>query len=346
MKTQVTNGPASVRCKTLSVCLAIALLASCTPVKKGYEIHTGDLTCDEANRLVYDSLVDMKLRVTTFRPAKPGQPGIVRTEPGPGSSSSGGDVSIRCESDGVHVVSSQSGLSLQDQQFERGVFLGVTGRAGLQVERDGRRSTGRVVKKSAAAPPAQPTAGTKGSSSSSAAAPVPTAAPPPPEPKEVGIVVRLEPLQGFATLLDFEADLSAAGILPVKVSITNGTKRAYEFDPRDIVLRKAGSRDRAKGLTASQAISLLESKNREVLGQGQAQDTGDTGPADPRAPSSLGDVRAAADIMSDRALRGSRLAPGAESSGFIYFPAANYDRARITMIDAATGETEGFLVEF
>lgn len=341
MNERVTNGPVPVRYRVLGVSLVIALSASCAPVKKGYEIHTGDLTCDEANRLVYDTLVDMKLRVTTFRPAKPGQPGLVRTEPEPGSSSPGGDVKIRCESDGVHVVSSQSGLSLQDQQFERGVFLGVTGRAGLHVEREGRRSTGRVAKPKAEAPPQA--AGASGSNTTAPPAARPAR---PPEEKEVGIVVRLKRLQGFATVLDFEADLSAAGILPVKVSITNGTNRAYEFDPRDIVLRKAGSRDRAKGLTATEAIALLERKNREVLGHGQAQDSEETGPADPRAASSLGDVRAAADIIRDRALRGSRLVPGAESSGFLYFPAANYDRARITMIDAATGETEGFLVEF
>jgi hypothetical protein len=346
MKKSATNGRTPARYKALSACLAIALSASCAPpVKRGYEIHTGDLTCDEANRLVYDSLVDMKLRVTTFRPAKPGKPGLIRTEPEAGSSSPGGEVKIRCESDGVHVVASQSGLSLQDQQFERGVFLGVTGRAGLQVEREGRRTTGRVAKPVAETP--APSAGSAPASSGSSASAAAAARPAPPaKPKEVGVVVRLKPLQGFATVLDFEADLSAAGILPVKVSITNGTNRAYEFDPRDIVLRKAGSRDRAKGLTVSEAVALLERKNRQVLGHGEAQETGETGPADPRAPSSLGDVRAAADIIGDRALRGSRLAPGAESSGFLYFPAANYDRARITMIDAATGETEGFLVEF
>ena len=32
--------------------------------------------------------------------------------------------------------------------------------------------------------------------------------------------------------------------------------------------------------------------------------------------------------------------------GYLYFEVAEYDRARITMIDTATGEIEGFIVEF
>ena len=242
--------------------LAITVSACVTPVKRGYEIHTADLSCEEANRLVYDSLIDMQLRVTTFRPAKPGRPGLVRVEPEPGSSRPGGEVKINCEAGEVHVVSSQSGLSLQSQQFERGVFLGVTGRADLEVEREGRRTTGRVKKRDRT-PPVQ--TGSAASPPTSGTAPAGTgrAQPAPPaEPEDVGIVVRLKPLHGFATVLDFDADLSAAGILPVKVSISNATKRAYEFDPRDIVLRKKGSRDRAQAMTASEAVKALEKKNR------------------------------------------------------------------------------------
>jgi hypothetical protein len=33
-------------------------------------------------------------------------------------------------------------------------------------------------------------------------------------------------------------------------------------------------------------------------------------------------------------------------TGYLYFPDGDYDRARVTMTDAATGETEGFVVEF
>ena len=55
---------------------ANALAAGCiTPVSKGYEIHTADLSCDEANRQVYAALRDMDMEITSFTPAKPGQTG-------------------------------------------------------------------------------------------------------------------------------------------------------------------------------------------------------------------------------------------------------------------------------
>jgi len=162
----------------------------------------------------------------------------------------------------------------------------------------------------------------------------------------VGVRVILEPVRGYATLLDFEANLSEAGILPVRVRVDNGTKRAYEFDPRDVVLRRAGSRDKAKPLSNSQAVAILKKANLAALGGSGAQLTDATGPGDPLSPSQLGDVRRAAEIIPERALRGKRLVPGDRVEGFLYYEAAEYDRARIIMIDSATGETEGFLVEF
>jgi hypothetical protein len=51
-------------------------------------------------------------------------------------------------------------------------------------------------------------------------------------------------------------------------------------------------------------------------------------------------------IIRQRLLRGGLLRPGARFNGFLYYPVADYDRARIIMIDVATGETEGFIVDF
>ena len=57
-------------------------------------------------------------------------------------------------------------------------------------------------------------------------------------------------------------------------------------------------------------------------------------------------MRAATEIIPARVLKAAYLRPGEQISGFLYFETGAYDRARITMIDAATGETEGFIVEF
>jgi hypothetical protein len=158
--------------------------------------------------------------------------------------------------------------------------------------------------------------------------------------------VVVEPIRGYATLLDFEANLTEAALLPVRIRIENGTKRAYEFDPHDIVLRPAGSRERAAMLSTSAAIEKLKQANVRVLGGGGAQPSSATGPSDPLAPSELGDVRRATEVMAARSVRAAHLAPGDRVDGFLYFDTGDYDRARVLLIDAATGETEGFMVEF
>jgi hypothetical protein len=319
---------------------ASLLLVSCTPVTKGYEIHTGEIGCDEANRMVHDALLAMRMSVTAFKVAKPSSPGYVSGTRTDNRGRMDGTVKIRCESDGVHITASQSGLG--GEEFERGIFLSITGRAGLTVKRDGRNS-GKLVKRTN---PVQSETDSSGTGTRAPSSPPDRSSARPTAEKVVGVRVRLEQVHGYATLLDFEANLGAAGILPVRIEVKNGTGRGYEFDPRDVVLRRAGSRDRAKPLTSAQAVAILKDANRKVLGATGAQPSSATGPADALAPSELGDVRRAAEIMPSRAVRAKRLGPGESVEGFLYFPSADYDRARILMIDSATGETEGFLVEF
>ncbi len=316
-----------------------AVLSSCTSVAKSYEIHTAEIGCEEANRMIHEAVLGMRMTVTGLGVAKPGSPGYISATRTDNRGRMDGTVKLRCESDGVHIAANQSGLG--GDEFERGIFLSITGRAGLAVERDG-RGTGRLVKRdspgqssSTRASAASPTS--SGSSNSTAAAP---------REKVVGVRVRLEPVRGYATLLDFEANLGAAGILPVRIDVTNGTRRAYEFDPRDVVLRRTGSRDRAKALSSDRAIAILKDANLAALGLKGAQASDATGPGDALAPSELGDVGRAVKVIPSRAVRAKRLGPGETVEGFLYFPLAQYDRARILMIDSATGETEGFLVEF
>lgn len=346
---------ARLRVALLVVACGLAF-AACAPQQKGYEIRTGEIDCEEANRLVLSAVNDMRMTVTGLKPAKPGSPGYITATRTEKRGKMDGKVTIDCKPDGVEIIANQQGLS--GDEFERGIFLSVIGRADLMVERDG-RGIGKIVRRDGTSSSSAGSAGSSGSSggstgggssssasSGSSAGSSSSGSRARSEPKVVGVQALLTPIRGYATLLDFEANLTEAGILPVKVRITNGTRRTLEFDPADVVLRKAGSRDRAKPLSASQALERLKAANLDALNKSGAQASSGTGPGDPLAPSSLGDVGRAGSIMRDRRLRPARLRAGDVVEGFLFFEEAPYDRARVLMIDSATGETEGFLVEF
>ena len=300
-------------------------LGCVTPISKGYEIHTADLTCDEANRQAYAAVVDMGMAVTSFRPAKPGAPGSISASRSGERGKLGGDVEIRCDGGRISIVSSQSGGLLGDKEFERGVFLGVAGRTGLEVVRDGRYATGEMKRREAAPSAAAATGGgvepTPSSPRSDAASTSAASS-----ALSGGLTVEMELLRGFASILDFEADLGAGGLLPVKVVIVNGTRRAYELEPSAIVMRPVGERTQVQPLSAAAAHERLT-----------------------RAAASgveLGDVAAAGRLLREKTLVGGRLAPGSTRSGFVYYPLGDYERGRLLMTDVATGEAEGFAVDF
>lgn len=282
---------------------ALALATSCTPVTKSMELHTAEISCEEANRYVFESVRDMKMTATSFRAAKPGRPGFLQAE-GNGRS---GTVTITCEADGVHVDPKQS--SGPTLAFERGLFLSMTGRSGLIVNRG--KIVGRRPQVGAT------TAAVNGSTGTTS--PARAAA-----PQSGGIQVRVEPQKGFATVLDFDADVSAAGVLPIKITITNASDRPYDFDPEDVNVRVRGSRQRAEPLGVDGAVARLTSA----------------------ASAEIGDVSTASRVMRERRLPSGRLEPGASSSGYLYFPTGDYDRAKILLTDVRTREIEGFLVEF
>jgi hypothetical protein len=160
----------------------------------------------------------------------------------------------------------------------------------------------------------------------STTAPAPPTAPvAPPAVAAASLDVQMEAVRGFASVLDFDADLGSAGVLPVHVSIRNGTRRAYDFDPSAIVLNVSGQRTRVAPLTPTDAYARMEAVG-----------------ADP----SLGDINAAKGLLAEKAIAGGRLSPGASREGFAYFPLGDYDRARLSLVDAATGESESFVVDF
>ena len=324
----------------LGAFLAASILA-CTPqAVTQYNIDSPDLECEAANRHVHDSVVDMGMTITEFRPAKPGVPGFVEATRKDSRGTTRGKIDIRCDPDGVKIKASEASLAGQDE-FERGVFLGVTGRADLVRDRSG--GSDKFVARD---PAKRSTASSSGSSASGQTTTATKKKDPGAVPIGSGVSVSIEPLSGFTTVLDFEANLSAAGILPVKVTVANGSERAYDFDPRDVVLRQSGSRTRAYPLTPDEAVKVLHTANRRSIADGKAQDDANDGPVAPTAASDLGDVRAASEIIPKKMLKSARLKPGQKTTGFLYYEVGSYDRARVTMIDVATGETEGFIVEF
>ncbi len=276
-----------------------ALVAGCTPVSQSYEVHSAEIGCDEANRYVYSAVTDMNMKVTSFTQAQPGRTGHLTAV----GRDRRGEVSITCGPDGVKIDPNQT--SMGDRTFERGIFLSVTGRSGLRMDRG--EVTGR-----------QKPVG-------DLAQAVTEGEPPP----SGSVLVEVQPQRGFETVLDFDADLATAGILPIKVTIRNGSRRTYSFALDGVMVRKRDSSETAARLSVADAAARLTAK------------AGSSG-----AQTEVGNVESARKIMVQKELKPAHLTPGASVTGYLYYPVADYDRAKIQMMDVAAEELESFLVEF
>lgn len=134
-----------------------------------------------------------------------------------------------------------------------------------------------------------------------------------PERVERGMVIEMTPLRGSEALAQFGVDLLAAGILPVRIDIKNRTGRRYGFEAAQVVMISEEGQRRSP-FTADE-LSVRQSP-------------------------------AAVQRMVEKRIADRDLAAGAEHGGFLYFEAAAYRRARVTLLDEETAETEGFAVEF
>ncbi len=127
---------------------------------------------------------------------------------------------------------------------------------------------------------------------------------------------------GMDVLMTFERDggrqqlgidLSAVGVLPVRVRITNHTARVYQFKADRVAMQN----------TAGERL----------------------------APLSVNDLRKklAADpspALQQKMLTSADIEPGQTVSGFLLLPFDSYSRARVELIDRASDESEGFTIEF
>ena len=275
--------------------MAAAMITACASLQEQYNVRRSNLSCEEANRYAHQSMRSLGYTVTEFRLASLGQEGMIRgTKPGERGEIHTGRVLIRCEPGEVLLSAAEEQFIKQDLTFTRGFFLAFTSLADHAAERVSWEQ--------------QRSGGTTGG----------------------GVKFKIQPQIGLETKLDFGEDLAGAGILAVKVTVENGSDRAYKLDPASIQLRPVEGDSKVVQLALPAAAAALTRAAVADAGEGAP-------PPDPQRLEAL---------LRERVLTARTLRPGDQAEGFVYFPTGRYRRARATLIDVETEEPEGFLVEF
>lgn len=274
------------------VCCLLCGLAACTPPIRQFDLNNQPLTCEKANDYVLRTLQTQGFTVTAFQPAAIGRAGTLRgTREERGTQNV--TVYVTCNGKSVDIDASEDGKFLGQMEFKRGFYLAFTG----------------IVQAAEITAAAEREAALH-----------------PQEQKGAGLRVLLEPVRGQAARLDFDFDLAAAGVLPVRVTITNGTSRTYRFDPADIVLmHKDGARVRPLSIDAA---------TQRIMGAPR--------PADAALP----DSTVVSQQLQARALGGDTVAAKQNVKGYVFFPLGAYVKGRVSLEDQASEESEGFVVEF
>ncbi len=148
--------------------------------------------------------------------------------------------------------------------------------------------------------------------------------------KSGGVKFKIKPQLGLESKLDFGHDLNGGKVLAVRVIVQNGSDRTYELDPRDIELRPLKGRGKVRQLRVPDAAANIAAAGAADLPAG----------APTPVPSTI------AQELRERQLKQQTLKPGDQAEGFVYFRTGEYARARATLVDVETTESEGFLVEF
>lgn len=148
--------------------------------------------------------------------------------------------------------------------------------------------------------------------------------------KSGGVKFKIKPQLGLESKLDFGHDLQAGDVMAVRVIVQNGSDRTYALDPRNIELRPLKGRGKVRQLRIPDAAGSIARAGAADLPAG--------------APTPVPD--SVAEELRVRQLRQQTLKPGDQAEGFIYFRTGEYARARATLVDVETSESEGFLVEF
>ncbi len=272
--------------------LSAALLTACTPPIRQFDLTNQPLTCEKANDYTLRTLQAQGFTVTAFEPAAVGKPGVLRgTRDERGTQNV--TVEVTCNGKTVDIDASEDGKWLNQLEFKRGFYLSFTG----------------IVQAAEISEAAEREAALH-----------------PQEHKGPGLRVLLKPVHGQAAKLDFEYDLAAAGVLPVQVTIANGTSRIYHYDPTDIVLMQSDG-------TRVQALSVAVAAQRVAA----APHPADAPPLD---------TDTVTQRLQQHALSGDSVAANQTVKGYVFFPLGRYAKGRVSLEDQATEESEGFVVEF
>jgi hypothetical protein len=271
----------------------VLFAGACTAPVRQYDIMSSTLTCEQANEYAYRTLEAMKFSITAFEPAAVGRTGVVRGSRDTTTGGQAATVRVTCNGQSVVIDASEDGRLLGQSEFKRGYYMSFTG---LQSQEEIRANA-------AAAEEARPFAAKR----------------------EKGVQVLLEPVRGLQAKLDFDLDLAAGGILPVKLEIKNVTERAYRLDLQDVVLVRADGQRVPPLATAEAAAQVVAA----LRGQGVALTDDDVR------------RRLAAHEITDTTVPSTR-----SVSGYLYYPLASYVKGRVVLEDPAAEESEGFVFQF
>lgn len=133
------------------------------------------------------------------------------------------------------------------------------------------------------------------------------------EDEEVGMIIEVEPLRRLRATSELGIDPTASGVTPVRLRLENRTERSYSFE-------------RSKVTLVSQDGARAEPLSTQ------------------RVAATFGD--SVAQALYAHLIAEGEVAPRETLSGYLYFPAAAYQRATLLLIDQASDEVEGFSVEF
>ena len=279
----------------------LCLLAACNPPIRQFDLKKQQLSCDDANRIAYRTIEAMRFKVGEFEPGAPGQRGVIkasRTVSGKSDETQSVTVTIDCTPTGADIDASEDGKWLGQMEFKRAfhhAFVNVVSMGAARAALDQENLAG-------IAPASQ-------------------------QRRDLKVVV--EPRRGQAGKLDFAFDLAAAGVLPVRVDISNLTHGTYTLDVAAIRLTRA-DRERVEALSPAAAAARIVAATH----------------GDPPQPVTTLSRGAIADALSVRQFAATEIPPGTQREGFLYFPLADYVGARIVLTDKETGEDEGVRVEF